>query len=103
MQDQLNVNQILLLQPAEQNHALFFGGKIASPKSFFMKKNMAVGDRFIRFVLAVVLVILFFTKDISSPLNYLLLAVAIVFGLTAVTGRCPLYSLFHIDTRQFKY
>lgn len=64
---------------------------------------MAVVDRFIRFVLAVVLVILFFTRDISAPLHYLLLVFAVVFGVTAVTGRCPLYSLFHIDTRQFKY
>jgi hypothetical protein len=68
-----------------------------------MKKNMAVGDRFIRLVLAVVLIVIFFTKDIASPYNYLLLLFAGVFGVTAFSGRCPLYSLFHIDTRQFKY
>ena len=68
-----------------------------------MKKNMAVGDRFIRLVLAVVLIVIFFTKDIASPYHYLLLVLAAVFGVTAFIGSCPLYSLFRVDTRQFKY
>jgi len=68
-----------------------------------MKKNMAVGDRFIRLVVAVVLLTLSFTRDIAAPYIYLMLLFAVVFGVTAIVGRCPLYTLFRIDTRQFKY
>lgn len=68
-----------------------------------MKKNMAVLDRFIRLVLGVVMVILFFTEDYSLGANTGLLAVASVFIITALSGRCPLYTLLKLDTRQFKY
>jgi hypothetical protein len=64
---------------------------------------MAVGDRLIRLVLAVVMIVLFFTKNLASPYNYLLLLFAAIFGLTAFSGSCPLYRLFRVDTRQFKY
>jgi hypothetical protein len=67
-----------------------------------MKKNMAVLDRFIRLVLGVVMVILFFTEDYSLGANTALLAVALVFIVTALSGRCPLYTLLKLDTRQFK-
>ena len=67
-----------------------------------MNENMAVGDRFIRFVLAVMIVI-FFTKEIAAPYNYLLLVIAAIFGVTAYTGRCPLYALLRIDTRQLTH
>jgi hypothetical protein len=68
-----------------------------------MKKNMAVLDRFIRLVLGFVMGILFFTEDYSLGANAGLLAVAIVFIFTALSGRCPLYSLLGLNTRQFNY
>ena len=64
---------------------------------------MAVVDRFIRFVVAIVLVTLFFTNDYSLAVNSMLLTVAGIFILTAVIGRCPLYALLGVDTRQYKY
>lgn len=67
-----------------------------------MKKNMAVGDRFLRLVAAVVLLVLYFTSNIAAPFHYLLLLFAGIFGVTAILGSCPLYTLFRIDTRQFK-
>lgn len=67
-----------------------------------MKKNMAVVDRFIRMVIGIVFIILFLTGTIGSPWNYILLAVSVIFIITAVAGTCPLYSLLHMDTRQFK-
>lgn len=67
-----------------------------------MKKNMALGDRILRFVVAIVLVVLFFTASVSAPWNYLMLGIGIIFILTSLIGSCPLYTLFGIDTRQFK-
>ena len=67
-----------------------------------MKKNEALLDRFLRLLAAIVLIVLFFKLDVASPWNYIILAVAIVFIGTAVFGVCPIYTLFGIDTRQFK-
>jgi hypothetical protein len=67
-----------------------------------MKKNMALGDRILRFILAVLLIVLFFTTDTGAPWKYVMITVASIFMLTAYLGSCPLYSLFGIDTRQFK-
>lgn len=67
-----------------------------------MKKNEALLDRFLRLLAAIVLIVLFFKLDVASPWNYIMLAVAIVFIGTAVFGVCPIYTLFGIDTRQFK-
>ena len=64
---------------------------------------MAVGDRFIRFVLAVVMIFLFFSNEYTLAINAVLLTLAGVFILTAFSGRCPLDTLLHIDTRQVKY
>ncbi len=68
-----------------------------------MKKNMAVADRIARFVIALVLIVLFLTKEYPLPVNGVLLAVSGVFLLTAWAGSCPLYTLLRIDTRQFKH
>lgn len=71
-------------------------------ETVFMKKNMALGDRILRFAIAVVLLVLFLTTYFAAPWNYVVLGIAIIFGITAYTGSCPLYTLFGIDTRQFK-
>lgn len=67
-----------------------------------MKKNIAIGDRFLRFALAIVLLLVFFTSNLATPWNYIALVIGLVFIITAYLGWCPLYSIFHIDTRQFK-
>jgi hypothetical protein len=67
-----------------------------------MKKNMAVLDRLLRLVIGVVLLILLFTPGFAAPWNYVLIALALLFIITAITGSCPMYSLLHVDTRQFK-
>ncbi|RYZ58676.1 MAG: DUF2892 domain-containing protein [Chitinophagaceae bacterium] len=68
-----------------------------------MKKNMAVLDRFVRLVLGFVMAILFFTRDYSLGANAGLLTVAVVFIFTAIAGRCPLYTLFRLNTRQYNW
>jgi len=67
-----------------------------------MKKNMAVLDRLLRLVIAIVLIIVLLTQGFASPWNYVVIALSLLFIITAITGSCPAYSLLHIDTRQFK-
>ncbi|RME52261.1 DUF2892 domain-containing protein [Candidatus Woesearchaeota archaeon] len=57
-----------------------------------MKKNEGVVDRVVRGVLAVVFAVL---GAVHSPWWFVL---ALVFGLTAVVGFCPLYALFGFST-----
>jgi hypothetical protein len=67
-----------------------------------MKKNIALGERFIRMVVGVVLLILVLAKDMAYPWNYIVLGLSIVLMITALIGTCLMYRLFGIDTRQFK-
>ena len=63
-----------------------------------MKKNMGILDKVIRIVIALLLVVLFFTKVISGVLGIILLVVAAVFVLTSLIGVCPLYNPLGIKT-----
>ena len=56
-----------------------------------MKKNMGMADRLIRTLIAVVIVILYFTGKISGVLAIILGIFAIVFLLTSTIACCPLY------------
>jgi len=63
-----------------------------------MKKNMGSADRLIRLVVAIVVAILFFTKQITGLAAIILGILAIIFLLTSVVGVCPLYVPFRIST-----
>jgi hypothetical protein len=63
-----------------------------------MKKNMGTADKVIRILVAVVVVVLYFTHVISGTLAYILLALAAIFVLTSLAGFCPLYLPFRINT-----
>ena len=63
-----------------------------------MKKNMGTIDKVIRILIAVVIVILFFTKIIAGALGIFLLVVAGVFVLTSLIGFCPLYAPLKMNT-----
>ena len=67
-----------------------------------MKKNMGSADRVIRFLIAALLVTLYFTNVLTGALAVVLLIVAGVFALTSLTGNCPLYALFGIRTCKTK-
>jgi uncharacterized membrane protein len=73
-------------------------GKSDFEKEGPVKKNMGNADKIIRTILAIVIVILFFTKVISGTLGWVLLALAVVFLLTSLFGVCPLYIPFGINT-----
>ncbi|NDP22584.1 MAG: DUF2892 domain-containing protein [Paludibacter sp.] len=67
-----------------------------------MKSNVGTIDRVIRLLLAVVLVVLFFTNVVTGTLGYVLLALAGVLTLTSLISFCPLFLLFGISTAKKK-
>lgn len=65
-----------------------------------MTKNMGTLDRALRFAVAVVIAVLYFTGVISGTVALVLGIIAVVFLLTSFVGTCPAYLPFHISTRQ---
>ena len=63
-----------------------------------MKKNMGTIDKVIRMLIALVIVILYFTNAISGTLAVVLLILAGIFVVTSLISFCPLYLLFGIST-----
>jgi hypothetical protein len=65
-----------------------------------MKKNMGTADRIIRILVAVAIIILYFTHQVSGTLAIILLILAAVFILTSFISSCPLYLPFGINTHK---
>ncbi|WP_103664449.1 YgaP family membrane protein [Gracilimonas amylolytica] len=63
-----------------------------------MKKNMGSTDKIIRFILAAIFVILYFTGTVTGTLGIVLLVLAGVFVLTSLISFCPLYAPFGLST-----
>ncbi|AZQ59677.1 DUF2892 domain-containing protein [Maribacter sp. MJ134] len=63
-----------------------------------MKKNMGNTDKIIRFVLAAIITVLYFTGTVTGTLGIVLLIVAGVFIVTSLVNFCPLYTLFGLKT-----
>ncbi len=63
-----------------------------------MKKNMGLVDKIIRFIVAALLAVLYFTNIITGTLGLVLLILAVVFLLTSFISFCPLYLPFGIST-----
>jgi hypothetical protein len=63
-----------------------------------MKKNMGTMDKIIRFVIAIVIAILYFTNTVEGTFGIILLVLAGIFVLTSFVSFCPLYSPFGINT-----
>lgn len=59
---------------------------------------MGSADRVIRLVIAVVLVGLYFSGNITGTIGIIGLVVAAVFALTSVVSFCPLYTLIGFST-----
>lgn len=55
-------------------------------------------DKIIRFVLAALFVILYFTNVVTGILGIILLVLAGVFVLTSLVSFCPLYAPFGLST-----
>jgi hypothetical protein len=63
-----------------------------------MKKNMGTIDRVIRILVAVIILVLYFTHVISGTLAVILLILAGVFVVTSLLSFCPLYWPFGFST-----
>jgi len=67
-----------------------------------MKKNMGTIDRVIRTLLAVTVIILYLTGNITGLAAIILGIFALIFLVTSAVGFCPLYTLFGISTIEKK-
>ncbi|MFN8274729.1 MAG: DUF2892 domain-containing protein [Flavobacteriaceae bacterium] len=67
-----------------------------------MKQNMGKTDRALRFIVAIVIGILYMNGSISGMLAGILGLLAVVFVLTGFMKFCPLYLPFGLDTREDK-
>jgi Protein of unknown function (DUF2892) len=65
-----------------------------------MKKNMGFADKAIRFILAIIVGVLYYTNVINGTLAIVLGVLAVVFILTSFISFCPLYLPFGINTRR---
>ncbi len=63
-----------------------------------MKKNMGITDRIVRVLIALLVVILYFTNFITGTMAFVLLALSGIFVLTSLVSFCPLYLPFGIRT-----
>lgn len=63
-----------------------------------MKKNMGNADRIIRVLIAIAILVLYFTKVITGTLGIILLIVAGIFLVTSLIKFCPLYLPFGLKT-----
>ncbi len=65
-----------------------------------MKANMGTADKIIRILLAIAVVILYYTDQISGTAAIILLIVAGIFILTSIVGFCPIYRVFGISSNK---
>jgi len=67
-----------------------------------MKKNMGFIDRIVRTLLAVIVLLLYWTGNISGIAAVILLIFAIIFIVTSTISFCPLYVPLKFSTRKEK-
>ncbi|SFV32484.1 YgaP family membrane protein [Thermoflavifilum thermophilum] len=67
-----------------------------------MKRNISTADRIIRFIVAVILGILYFNHTLTGTWGIMLLIIGIVLFLTALVNFCPLYRILGISTCRVK-
>ncbi len=65
-----------------------------------MKKNMGNIDKFVRISVAIVIIALFYTKQISGTVAIVGLILSAIFIATSFISFCPLYLPFGISTRK---
>jgi hypothetical protein len=67
-----------------------------------MNINMSLTDRYVRWIVAAIFAVLYFTGTVSGTLGIVLLVLAVVFALTGLVRVCPLYLPFGISTLKKK-
>lgn len=67
-----------------------------------MKQNMGTIDRIIRILVAVAVLILYLTNQISGTVAIIGLILSGIFILTSLVSFCPLYLPFGLSTKKEK-
>jgi hypothetical protein len=67
-----------------------------------MKKNVGSIDQIIRYLLAALFIILFIFQVVSGIFGYILLALAVVFIVTALLNFCPIWWMIGTKTNKAK-
>jgi hypothetical protein len=65
-----------------------------------MPKNMGTIDRVIRTILAVIVIVLYLTGQISGIAAIVLGVIAVIFLATSAIGFCPAYYPFKFSTKK---
>jgi hypothetical protein len=65
-----------------------------------MKKNVGTIDKAIRLLMAVLVVVLYFTHVITGMLALILLALAAIFVVTSLISLCPIWLALGVSTRK---
>ncbi len=65
-----------------------------------MKKNVGKIDKAIRILVAVAVVVLYFTQVISGVLAVILLSLAAIFVITSLLSFCPIWMTLGLSTRK---
>jgi hypothetical protein len=65
-----------------------------------MKKNVGTIDKAIRILVAVIVVVLYFTHVISGVLAIILLALSAIFVVTSLLSFCPIWLALGLSTRK---
>ena len=63
-----------------------------------MKKNMGTVDRSIRFLIALVLIGVYFSGIVTGTWGIVTLVLAAIMALTSMVSSCPLYSVLGFNT-----
>lgn len=67
-----------------------------------MKKNVGNGDRFLRIMIGIIVLITVMSGIIEGTLMWIALAVGVMMVLTSSLQFCPLYTLLGINTCKVK-
>jgi len=61
---------------------------------------MGMTDKIIRTLIAVVMLVLYFTNVVTGTIGIVLIVVSLVFLLTSLVSFCPLYTILGISSKQ---
>ena len=63
---------------------------------------MGGADRIVRFIVAAIVAVLYFTGTVQGTLAYVLLGLSAIFVVTSFVSFCPLYAIFGLSTCKVK-
>jgi hypothetical protein len=63
-----------------------------------MSINMGSTDKLSRLVIAIVLIVLYYTNVLKDSLGIIALVAALILTITSLIGYCPLYTILGLKT-----